>query len=83
MLENILLLQMRMRDPVRAVHDDGADGAERRTAGLHKRMMFLATAVPLAASIDRMGWLPTTLPASPMATDCTSCWRWRRCSCGT
>jgi len=38
-------------------------------SGLHKRMMILATAVPLGASIDRMGWLPSSLPASPWATD--------------
>lgn len=38
-------------------------------AGLHKRMMFLATAVTLPAGIDRIAWLPTTLPASPLATD--------------
>jgi hypothetical protein len=38
-------------------------------SGLHKRMMILATAVPLGASIDRMDWLPSSLPASPWATD--------------
>jgi hypothetical protein len=38
-------------------------------SGLHKRMMLLATAVPLGASIDRMWWLPSSLPASPWATD--------------
>ena len=38
-------------------------------SGLHKRMMILATAVPLGASIDRMWWLPNTLPASPWGTD--------------
>jgi hypothetical protein len=40
-----------------------------KNSGLHKRMMFLATAVPLAASIDRMNWLPSSLPANPWATD--------------
>lgn len=38
-------------------------------AGLHKRMVFLAAAVPLGAAIDRMSWLPSTMPASPWATD--------------
>jgi hypothetical protein len=38
-------------------------------SGFHKRMVILATAMPLAASIDRMGWLPNTFPASPMSTD--------------
>ncbi len=43
--------------------------ARGRNAGLHKRMIFLATAVTLPAGIDRIAWLPTTLPASPLATD--------------
>ena len=32
-------------------------------------MVILAIAVPLGAAIDRMAWLPTTMPASPIATD--------------
>lgn len=43
--------------------------ARRRDAGLHKRMMFLATAMALPAGIDRITWLPTTFPASAMTTD--------------
>jgi uncharacterized membrane protein YozB (DUF420 family) len=43
--------------------------ARSRDPGLHKRMMILATAVALPAAIDRIAWLPTTLPASPLATD--------------
>ena len=31
--------------------------------------MFLATAMALPAGIDRIGWLPTTVPASPLAID--------------
>lgn len=38
-------------------------------AGLHKRMMILAPAYALAAGIDRISWLPTTLPASPVGSD--------------
>ena len=38
-------------------------------SGLHKRLMFLALAPALAASINRMPWLPTTLPANPLASD--------------
>jgi len=37
--------------------------------GLHKRMMFLATAVPLMAAVTRITWLPTTIPASSISTD--------------
>ena len=67
-LDNILLMQIRIGIlfPLFMVI-----GLRARTgnAGLHKRMMFLATAVPLPAAIDRIHWLPTTLPASPVATD--------------
>lgn len=36
---------------------------------LHKRMMLLATAVPLPAGIDRITWLATTMPVSPLSTE--------------
>ena len=67
-LDNILLLQMRIGFlfPLFMVIGLSARGGN---AGLHKRLMFLATAMPLPAAIDRMTWLPTTLPASPVATD--------------
>jgi hypothetical protein len=32
-------------------------------------MMFLAPAPALAAAVDRMTWLPTTLPASALGSD--------------
>jgi hypothetical protein len=38
-------------------------------AGLHKRMMILASAMPLAAGLDRITWLPNTFPASAVASD--------------
>ena len=67
-LEDILLLQLRIGIlfPLFILIGLRARGA---SPGLHKRMMFLATAMPLPAAIDRMQWLPTTLPASPVATD--------------
>ena len=43
--------------------------ARKSDSAFHKRMMILATAVPLGAAIDRMNWLPTTLPASPLGSD--------------
>jgi hypothetical protein len=43
--------------------------ARRQNAGLHKRMMILATAMPLPAGIDRIPWLPGTLPDSPISPD--------------
>ena len=36
---------------------------------MHKRMMFLATAMALPAGIDRIPWLVHSLPASPLSPD--------------
>lgn len=38
-----------------------------RDAGMHKRLLVLATAMPLAAAIDRMDWLPTSYPEGPLS----------------
>jgi hypothetical protein len=67
-LDNILLLQMRIGILFPLFVGIGL-AARRPNSGLHKRMIFLGTAMPLPAAIDRMTWLPTTLPASPVATD--------------
>ena len=66
--ENILLLQMRIGIlfPLFLAIGLRARGAN---AGLHKRMMILAPAIALPAGIDRITWLPTTMPVSPLATD--------------
>jgi hypothetical protein len=37
--------------------------------GMHKRMMILGTASALPAAFDRMTWLPSTFPASAIASD--------------
>jgi hypothetical protein len=66
--ENILLLQMHA-GILFGVLMTMALWARVANSGFHKRMVILATAMPLAASIDRMGWLPNTFPASPMSTD--------------
>jgi hypothetical protein len=67
-VENILLLQMAAGFMFALFITIGLT-ARARDAGLHKRMVILAIAVPLAAAIDRMSWLPSTMPASPLATD--------------
>lgn len=67
-LENILLLQMHA-GILFAIFMTMALWARTSNSGFHKRMIFLGTAVPLGASIDRMWWLPNTLPASPAGTD--------------
>jgi hypothetical protein len=43
--------------------------ARRTDSALHKRMMILATAVPLQAATDRLDWLPSTFPTSPLGGD--------------
>lgn len=67
-LDNIMLLQLRIGIlfPLFLIIALRARGSD---AGLHKRMMILATAMALPAGIDRIPWLPTTLPASPLGPD--------------
>lgn len=67
-LDNILLLQARIGILFPVFLAIGLS-ARRRDAGLHKRMMILATAITLPAGIDRIPWLPTTLPANPVGPD--------------
>jgi hypothetical protein len=43
--------------------------ARRQDAGLHKRMMILATVVPVGAAISRITWLPTTAPGNGLSID--------------
>jgi hypothetical protein len=43
--------------------------ARRNDAGMHKRMMILATALPLGAAISRIAWLPTSVPSSGLSID--------------
>jgi hypothetical protein len=67
-LDNIMLMQFRigLLFPLLIFVGLRVRGKD---AGLHKRMMILATAMALPAAIDRMTWLPTTLPANPIAPD--------------
>lgn len=41
--------------------------ARKTDFGLHKRLMFIAVALALPAAFDRIGWIPTTMPASPLS----------------
>ena len=66
--DNILLLQLRIGILFPLFLAIGLS-ARGKNAGIHKRMMILATVMALPAGIDRIEWLPTTLPASPLATD--------------
>ncbi|WP_218016688.1 hypothetical protein [Sphingomonas pruni] len=66
-VENILLLQI-SAGVLFGIFMTIALKARATNAGLHKRMIFLATAVPLGAAIDRMSWLPSSMPGSPWAS---------------
>lgn len=67
-LDDILLMQIRIGIlfPLFMII---ALKARRTNAGLHKRMIFLATAMPMPAAIDRISWLPNSIPASAVGTD--------------
>ena len=66
--ENIMLLQMRI-GILFPLFLAIAFRARGRNAGIHKRMMVLATVMALPAGIDRIPWLPHTMPASPLSPD--------------
>ena len=66
--ENILLVQIRI-GVLFALFMAIAFKARANEAGMHKRMMFLATVMALPAGIDRIPWLPHTMPASPLSID--------------
>lgn len=67
-VENIMLLQIRI-GILFPLFLGIALMARGRNAGTHKRMMFLATAMALPAGIDRIPWLPHTLPSNPLSVD--------------
>lgn len=66
--QNIMLLQLRQAILFPLFLALGLKARE-LDAGLHKRMMILASAMPLNAAIDRIEWLPTTMPATPYLSD--------------
>jgi len=66
--DNIMLLQIRI-GILFAIFITIALKARKTDNGLHKRMMFLALAPALPAAFDRMTWLPTTMPDTPIGPD--------------
>ena len=66
--ENIKLLQIRIGILFPLFLMIGAR-ARLRNSGLHKRMMILGTAMTLPAGVDRITWLPHTMPSSPVSPD--------------
>lgn len=67
-LDDILLLQLRVA-VIFPVLMWVALRSRTRDPGLHKRLIFLATAPLLAAAFDRMHWLPTTMPSAAVGSD--------------
>lgn len=67
-LDDIMLLQLRIGVLFPLLIWLGLR-ARVRDAGFHKRMMLLAPAVALPAAFDRITWLPTTFPHSPLGPD--------------
>jgi len=41
----------------------------RKDPATHKRLMILASLLPLPAAVDRIGWLPTTMPSTGVSPD--------------
>ncbi|HEX6218748.1 MAG TPA: hypothetical protein VFZ35_05695 [Sphingomicrobium sp.] len=66
--ENIMLLQIRI-GLLFALFLAIGFRARGKDSGTHKRMMILATAMALPAGIDRIPWIPHTMPASPLSPD--------------
>lgn len=66
--ENILLVQIRMSVLFPTFIAIGLL-ARRTDAGLHKRMMILATVVVLPPALNRITWLPGTFPNSFVPTE--------------
>jgi hypothetical protein len=65
---NILMVQIRI-GLLFAVLTAWGIAARGRDAGLHKRLMILGTAAALPPATDRVLWLPTSLPESPLTVD--------------
>jgi hypothetical protein len=66
--DNIVLLQLRMGILFPLFMIIGLRARDANPS-MHKRMMILAVAMVLPPAIDRILWLPSTLPASPLTTD--------------
>jgi hypothetical protein len=66
--ENIMLLQIRIGILFSLFMAVGLS-ARLRDSGLHKRMMIIAVAMAMPASIDRIQWIPHTMPGNPLSVD--------------
>lgn len=65
---NIMLIQIRV-GILFAILIGIAIAVRRSDSGLHKRLMIMGTAAAMPAATDRISWLPSTLPHSPLTAD--------------
>jgi len=66
--DNIMLLQLRVGVLFPLLLFIGLRARE-TFPGLHKRMMILSIAPALPAAFDRITWIPSTMPVSPLSPD--------------
>jgi hypothetical protein len=66
--DNIMLVQIRV-GILFPIFLAIALAARKADPELHKRMVFLAVAIALPAAFDRMAFLPTSLPSSPLTLE--------------
>lgn len=64
-IRNIMLLQIQV-GILFAIYIGIALFLRKSDPGMHKRLIFLAVALPLPAAFDRIGWLPNTMPETPL-----------------
>ena len=66
-IRNIMLLQIQV-GILFAIYIGIALSSRNSDPALHKRLIFLAVALPLPAAFDRIAWLPHTLPETPLSS---------------
>jgi len=64
-IRNIMLLQIQV-GMLFAIYIGIALYLRKSAPGMHKRLIFLAVALPLPAGFDRIAWLPNTMPETPL-----------------
>ena len=66
-IRNIMLLQIQV-GILFAIYIGIALYLRKSDPAMHKRLIFLAVALPLPAAFDRIAWLPHTLPETPLSS---------------
>lgn len=67
-ISNIALMQIRV-GVMFPIFVTWALLVRRRDPAMHKRLMILASLLPLPAAVDRIAWLPTSMPANGASPD--------------